>query len=372
MIYFDNAATTYPKPECVYEASSFALQNYAFNAGRGSYKSSRETFKMIEKTREKIGSFVGISKDKIVFTSSATESLNIIIYGLNLHEDDTVFVSPFEHNAIVRTLKNIGVKIEIIPFDKVTWNVNEKELNDLYLIKKPKATFLSHISNVTGFMLPYETIFSIAKKYNSITVLDCAQSFGIYNINIEKSDFIVFAGHKSLYSIFGIAGFLAVTDVELKKYKVGGTGSDSLNPEMPDFIPSKYEAGSMNSIGIYTINKSLEYLMQKNYSLIEDELTAYLLKELRKINKIIIYLPKLYYSHGIVSFNVSGFTADEIGEILSEEYDICVRTGYHCAPFVHDFISSKPFNGTIRVSVGIFNTRDEIDKLIESIKEIAL
>ena len=372
MIYFDNAATTYPKPQCVYDAMDIAMKQYAFNAGRGSYQSSRNTFDMIEETRQKIASLIDESGNKVVFTSSATESFNNILYGLNLSSNDSVFVSPFEHNAVIRTLHNLGVKIVIIPFKKDTWELSEEELNDLYVIKKPKATIISHISNVTGYELPYKKIFDIAKRYNSITVLDCAQSYGIYSIEKTNADFLIFAGHKSLYAMFGVAGYINISGWDLSTYKVGGTGSDSLNPNMPNDSPAKYEAGSPNSISIFSVNSSIEYLKTEDFAKKEDNLVKYLLDGLSKIPQVHIYLPAGYISRGIVSFNVEGFSSDEIGAILSEDYDICVRTGYHCAPFIHDIIDSKSFNGTVRVSLGIFNTISELDKLIHAIKEILL
>ena len=155
MIYFDNAATTFPKPKEVYEGINYALKNFSFNAGRGSYKEAKNTFDMIEQTRGKLSSLVSCDKNKVIFTSSATESLNNIIYGLMLSEGDTVFVSPFEHNAVIRTLYTKKVNIEIIPFDKKTWSLKKEEFNDLLYLKRPKAVIISHVSNVTGFMLPH-------------------------------------------------------------------------------------------------------------------------------------------------------------------------------------------------------------------------
>lgn len=370
MIYLDNAATTYPKPECVCVAVNDGMRQYSFNAGRGTYRAAKKTFEMIEATREKVAALVNDEGDKVVFTSSATESLNNILYGLNLNDGDCVFVSPFEHNAVLRTLHNIGVSIEVMPFDKQTWDIKENELHDLYILKKPKATVISHISNVTGYELPYEKIFSFAKAHNSVTILDCAQSFGIYAINKTNVDLIVFAGHKSLYSVFGVAGYINLSAVSLSVYKVGGTGSDSLNLSMPDTLPSRYEAGSLNSVAIYALNKSIDYLKTENFADKKMSLTKYLIGHLSAIQGVHIYLPKNYISCGIVSFSADGFSSDEVGNILSEDYSICVRTGYHCAPFIHDFIDSTKYNGTIRVSLGIFNTIQEIDLLIKALKEI--
>lgn len=369
MIYFDNAATTFPKPQCVYDAINEGMKKYSFNAGRGSYKEANETYKMIEKTREKLAFLVDADKNNVIFTSSATESINNIIYGLDLKPNDNVYVSPFEHNAIVRTLYNCKVNIIILPFDKKTWELDEEKANAMMIMNKPKAVIISHISNVTGFMLPYEKIFKISKKYGSVNVLDSAQGFGIYKVNKNNVDFVVFAGHKSLYAMFGIAGYINITGYELKKYKVGGTGSDSLNPNMPDNSPLKYEAGSMNSVGIYSIFTSIDFINNNKFDIIKSELTQYLIKELKKIKKIHLYLPEGYNPFGIVSFNVEGYTSDEVGVILANEFDICVRTGYHCAPFVHNFIESDEYFGTVRVSFSGFNKIEEIDFLVDSLND---
>jgi selenocysteine lyase/cysteine desulfurase len=260
--------------------------------------------------------------------------------------------------------------IKLIPFNNNDWQLNSPEYNDMLVVENPKAIIISHISNVTGYELPYDEIFSKAKKYDIVTVLDSAQGFGTDYVNTKHVDYLVFAGHKALYSVFGVAGIIAFTDQKLIISKAGGTGSDSLNPNMPDELPNRLEAGSLNSVAIYALNKSIDFINNSNFSNIKQKLTTYLLDELRKIKNVIIYCPQNVITKGIVSFNIEGFTSDEIGKILSSKYDICVRTGYHCAPYVHDFIGDKKFAGCVRVSFSGFNTISEIDTLIQAIKEI--
>lgn len=368
MIYFDNAATTFPKPQCVYVDINIAMQVYAFNSGRGTYKQAQDTYKMIEETRELIANVMWEKKERVIFTSSATESINNIIYGLDLIETDCVFVSQFEHNAVMRTLKNLNIKFEIIPFDSKTWDVDLATLDNMLISKKPKAIIISQVSNITGYELPYEEIFKLGKRNQTINILDSSQSFGICNINKDNTDFVVFAGHKSLYAMFGIAGYINIRNIKLKLMKAGGTGSDSLNLDMPFDVPMRYEAGSMNSIGIYSIYSALNYLKKIDAKSIIDELTNYLISELTRVPKAIVYLPCSKKSHGIVSLNISGYMANEIGEILSNDYDICVRSGFHCCPFAHTFLGSIKYGGTVRVSLGIFNTKKEIDTLIEVLR----
>lgn len=370
MIYFDNAATTYPKPDCVYEAINTAMKKYAFNAGRGEYNEASNTFKMIENTRQKLADVIGGYKEQVIFTSSATESLNNIFYGLDLKEGDNVYISPFEHNAVVRPLHSLKVNMLFIPFDKETWKLDINKLNDMFLLEKPKAIVISHISNVTGFELPYSEIFSCGKKYNSINILDSAQGFGIYTIDKTNCDYIVFAGHKSLYAMLGIAGYFKLSDIPQKTIKIGGTGSDSLNINMPEQLPYKYEAGSLNSIGIYSINCALDFLKKSNFAVIKHELTEYCINKLKVLDNIEIYLPNNYISNGIVSFNVRGYTSDEVGTILRKEFGICVRTGFHCSPYIHDFINSKKYSGTVRVSFSGFNSKVEIDRMIDALGKL--
>lgn len=375
MIYLDNAATTFPKPEEVYLALDKANREYGFNSGRGSYKKAKEISKIIDETREGIGAFVGINKDKVIFSTSATEALNIIIFGLDWKEGDNVYVSPFEHNSILRPLEEIrkryNINIEVIPFDKESWEISEN-IEDVFALKKPKCIFCSAKSNVTGYELPYKSIFELGKNYNSINILDGSQSFGVdKNITAENVDFIVFAGHKSLYSSFGIAGFIDCNNTKLKKFLFGGTGSDSLNLDMPDDLPTKYEAGSKNIVAIYGLNESIKWIKKNNINEKEKMLFSYFCDKIKNNKKIITYLPKdTQNCTGIISINIVGYTADEVGAILDEEFDICVRTGYHCSPLIHDFIGSKDYYGTVRISFNYFNTTDEIDKLIEALNTL--
>lgn len=374
MIYLDNAATTFPKPECVYEALDNANRNYGFNSGRGGYKKAKEVSKIIDNTRELLSEYVETDKENVIFMPSSTISLNAIIFGLNWKEGDYVFVSPFEHNAIMRPLEEIRKRykiiIEIIPFDNKTWKVSE-DLEDLFVLKKPKCIFCSARSNVTGYNLPYNEIFKVAKKYDAITVLDASQSFGVEEIDNNNLDFVVFAGHKSLYASFGIAGFINIHNLKLKNHIFGGTGSDSLNLNMPSDGTTRFEAGSMNIIAICGLNESLKWLKENNVKQKEKELFSYFCDKIETVRNAIVYLPENKNScSGIVSINIDGYTSEEVGIILDEEYHICVRTGYHCCPLIHDFIGSKKYEGTVRISMNYFNTEKDIDTLIEALKTL--
>ena len=375
MIYFDNAATTFPKPEGVYEALNNANRELAFNAGRGSYNKAKEASAKIDETRELLANIIKANKENVVFKTSATTALNNIILGLEWTSGDNVYISPFEHNSVIRPLeyikKKYNINVIVLPFSKKTWDL-EEDVYDMFALKKPKCIICSSISNVTGFKLPISEIFLEGKKYNSINVLDASQSYGVdRRIKKDNLDFVIFAGHKSLYASFGVAGFITLGNVRPKIIEFGGTGSDSLNPSMPLEMPTKYEAGSKNIVAISGLNESLKWLEKNDVEKKEEELTKYLYEKLSCVSKVIIYVPcDIKKCMGIISINVEGYSAEDVGAILDEEFDIAVRTGYHCAPYVHDFIGSREFNGTVRISMSYFNTFEEIDKLIEALKTL--
>lgn len=372
MIYFDNAATTYPKPECVYSALDFANRNLSFNAGRGSYPKAKEGIFVLNELRENIASFISTNYKNVTLLSSATEALNLIINGLDFNENSTVYISPFEHNAIIRPLhalqKKIGFEIVTLPFNKKTWKPDIGKISDLFALNKPSAVFISQISNVLGLKIDYKSIFEISKKYDALNILDASQGYGIVPINKDNTDFIVFAGHKSLYGPFGIAGFINLSGHELMIVKSGGNGSDTLNPEMPLHNFERYEAGSPNVPVAYGLLEAIKWIKNQDIFNHETELTKYAINKLSKIDKVNLFIPESTEDiFGIISISIDGYKADEIGQILSDEFDIMIRTGYHCSPLVHEFINSTNNGGTARISFSYFNSTKEIDSLVEAL-----
>lgn len=373
MIYLDNAATTYPKPKEVYEALDFAQKNLSFNAGRGTYKVARDCLQVLDDLRKEIANISGCDYSNVTLLSSATEALNLIINGLDLKEGMNVYITPFEHNAIIRPLynvqKTIGFKIHILPFDKRSWEPDITKIKNMFALNNPDIVFSSQISNVTGLLIDYSNIFTISKLYNATNVLDAAQGYGIVDVDKTNVDFVVFAGHKSLYGPFGIGGFINLSNSELKVVKSGGTGSDTLNHEMPKSKHLRYESGSPNVPAAYGALVGIRWVRQNNVKKHENELTNYLIDSLEPLKKIHVYMPankeKIF---GIVSISIEGYYADEIGNILNDEYDICIRTGYHCSPFVHEFINSTSNGGTARISISRFTSKDDIDCLIDALK----
>lgn len=380
MIYLDNAATTFPKPECVYDRVNIIQRTLSVNVGRGGYRAASEAMYIVDETRALLASFVGATDpDCIVFTPSATIAANEIIYGLEWDSYKTVYVTPFEHNAIARPLNKIseqyGAKIRLLPFDGQTQTLDIDALEQAFAMNPPDYVFLNHVSNVTGAIIPIKTIAEKAKKYSAVVVVDGSQSIGLLPINLIETDvdFLIFAGHKNLYSSWGIGGFITNTSYKLQPVLAGGTGSDSLNLKMDTTYPNGFELGSPNIIAIASLNESLKWLREVGINNIEEKkniLTQKLQTGLIKAGAI-VYLPSGEAKHtSVISFNVPGYEANEVGTILNEDFDIAVRTGFHCAPYIHELIGSLETHGTVRASVGYFNTEDDINALIAAVTDI--
>ena len=238
---------------------------------------------------------------------------------------------------------------------------------------KPEAVFCTHVSNVTGYILPVKEIFEESKQYDSVTILDSAQSMGLVEIrsNLIKADIIAFTGHKTLYGPLGIGGFINISGIPLDVFISGGTGSDSLNLEMPDGKESRYEASSCNIVAVAGLNAALKDIDPVFCKKREKELSDYLIDKLSSMKEIKVYLPGNRMQHvGIVSFAVGGLNSEDIGTILDEDFDIAVRTGYHCAPLIHKYLRDSGTLGTVRVGLGQFSMKDDIDKLIMGLREI--
>ncbi len=377
MIYLDNAATTFPKPESVYVAMDKANRELGINAGRGSYKLAREASELIADTKRRLRDLVHADIDSaVVFSPSITVALNQVIHGIGFNKNSIVYVSPYEHNAVARTIHNvskkIGFKVKLLPIDS-GYEIDLDKTKYEFSKEKPSVVICTHVSNVTGYILPIEEIFREAKKYEAICVLDSAQSLGLVPIDVRNInvDILAFAGHKTLYGPFGIGGFINVSGIELEEYITGGTGSDSLNLDMPNGMEAKYEASSCNIIAVAGLNAALTDICAEKCMVHERELTDYLINELQGNPKIKLFLPGNREQHvGIVSFIYENMNSDDVGMILDEDYDIAVRTGYHCAPYIHDYLKDKSTLGTVRVGIGQFSTKEDIDALVRALKEI--
>ena len=374
MAYFDNAATTYPKPECVYTFMDQFYRQNGGNAGRGHYSIAQSAGELILDTRKRLQELLHCPAKQVVFTPTATIALNIIIQGIIASGVKNVYISPFEHNAVTRTLHHYE-QIERISVTQLS--VTKDLKYDLEKIRyqfdavKPDLVIVSHASNTIGLVAPIEDIFSLAKKYDAYTLVDMAQSAGLIDCNIGLNciDFAVFAGHKTLYGPTGISGFVMEPSIKLPAVLFGGTGYESANQDMPESMPEKYEMGTLNVVGIAGFNASLKWIQEKTIetlALKEKENRGKLLEILNNYDFIRIvgnYESNEYV--GIVSCLIEGISSDSAGNIFDHQ-GISVRTGLHCAQLAHRFMGTYPA-GTIRFSVNYFTSEEDFEQLIEAL-----
>lgn len=385
-VYLDNAATTFPKPECVYKYMDEFYRQYGVNAGRSGYKLSMIANEVIQETRKELCGLVGIEDaNKVIFTPSATIAMNQVLNGLDWTTIKNVYISPFEHNAVARTLyylsKIYSFEVNFLDFNPNTFEIDTKKLMPKLVNSKPDLVCISHISNVTGYILPVEQLLEMIDSVGSdpIIVLDCAQSLGLINIDLSKLniDYAIFAGHKTLYGPFGIAGIINNSKkVKLREFIVGGTGSDSTNLEMPKEEPNMYEAGSYNVQAIAGLNAAIKWIKDIKVDTLykkEMELTNYLIDELEKLNDYVdLYLPKDMDRHiGILAFTLrdyNKYTPNQVADILDREFDICVRAGHHCSPYISNFFNVD--DGFVRLSLSYFNSKNDIDIFTAALEDI--
>jgi len=379
-IYLDNAATSFPKPESVYKAVSDTLRKYGSSPGRGGHKMSIQTERLIFETREKIASFFNIpNSSNVIFTFNVTMGINLALKGF-LKAGDHVLTSSMEHNAVMRPLKRLenpplgGISKTIVQCSKEGF-LNPKDI-EKEIKPNTKLIVITHASNVTGTILPIREVGEIAREKGIAFFVDAAQSAGLLPIDVQRDniDMLGCTGHKSLFGPQG-TGFLYIKDgLDIKPLIEGGTGSNSESDEMPDFFPDKFQAGTLNTPGIAGLGAGIEFIQKeglKNIRAKELHLTTEIMNGLKNIKGV-----KLYGSLNpldrvaVVSFNIEGKDPADVGNILNEKYDIMSRVGLHCAPNAHRTIGTFP-EGTVRVSVGYFNTEGDIDKLIKAVRDIA-
>lgn len=377
MAYFDNAATTFPKPECVYAQMDAFYRNNGGNAGRGEYTLASSARGLIDETRKLILELLHAPMRQVVFTPSSTLALNMILQGLVLKGVQNVYISPFEHNAVTRVLHAFQKSGKI---DVCTLTVRSDLGYDLERIRyqfeeiRPDLVVVSHASNVIGLIAPVEEIFAEAKRFGAVTVVDMAQTAGLVDLNVglETIDFAVFAGHKTLMGPTGISGFVMKPDFELPPVLFGGTGYDSANQDMPESLPEKYEMGTLNIVGVAGLNASLKWILKRGVERLfaeEQEKRERLIQLLSRYEfiKLIGVKPGLKYV-GIVSALIDGISSDSAGGIFSER-GIAVRTGLQCAPKAHQFLGTFPA-GTVRFSVNTLTTEEDFVELEDALSDI--
>lgn len=377
MAYFDNAATTYPKPDRVYSFMDAFYRKCGGNVGRGDYGIAKSAGALVADTRTHLQELLHCPAKQVVFTPTATIALNIILQGLCMMGMKNFYISPFEHNAVTRTLHHFENTGEI---NVTQLAVTSDFRYDLEKIRyqfddcKPDVVVVSHASNVIGLIAPAAEIFELAKKYGSYTVLDMSQTAGLVDCDVGRTtfDFAVFAGHKTLYGPTGISGFVMKPEIQLPAVLFGGTGYDSANQNMPDSLPERYEMGTSNIAGIAGLNAALQWSQEIGLQKIfehEQQNRKKLLDILSQYDFITVVgnSPEQQYV-GIVSCLFEGISSDVAGNLLSKQ-GVSVRTGLHCAPLAHKFLGTYPA-GTIRFSVGYFASEDDYKALVEALDYI--
>jgi cysteine desulfurase family protein len=379
MAYFDNAATTYPKPECVYSFMDEFYRNHGGSAGRGNYALANSAKGVVEETRDLLKELLHCPAKQVIFTPTATIALNMIIQGVILMGVRNVYISPFEHNAVTRTLHCFEQSGQI---SVTVLSVSDSLQYDFPRIRyqfeglKPDLIIISHASNVIGLVSPVEEIFSLGKTYGAVTLVDMAQTAGLVDLDVglETVDFAVFAGHKTLMGPTGISGFIMNPDFELPPVLFGGTGYDSANQQMPDSMPERYEMGTLNIAGVAGLNAALKWIKSQSVSELFREEAKRRRRLIELLNaydfiKIIGNIEGRKYV-GIVSVLITGISSDSAGSIFAER-EISVRTGLQCAPKAHQFLGTYPA-GTIRFSVNSLTDDRDFKALRDALDDIAV
>lgn len=379
LIYLDNAATTFPKPEIVYQAMDSFYRQYGGNAGRGANPLARKASALVDETR--ILAQEWLNAPEVVFTPSATIALNTVIMGARLRAGDIVYTTPFEHNSVLRPLEHlrqtIGIEIKLIPFDKVTFVCDLDKLAKQFQLDKPSMVCVAQASNVTGYMPPVKQIIQHAKQANSdaVAIVDSAQVAGLKAIDMTSVDALIFSGHKSLYGPYGIAGIAFGTQWRPEPLMYGGTGTVSESIELPASGSSRFEAGSHNISAIAGLNASLKWLHEAERDTINSktkELTSLLISELASIPELTVYTPANLEQHSsVVSFTLDRILPQAVENALGAK-NIAVRAGLHCSPWVHQFMGTQSDGGTVRVSIGYFNSRDGIGTLKKVLQQLVI
>lgn len=376
-IYLDNAATSYPKPESVYEAVDHVQRQLGANPGRGAHRLAVEGQGVLALARKRLAELFAISEpDQIVFTKNATEALNLAIKGC-AGRGGHVVTTTLEHNSVMRPLSVLKARglqvtrVRVPPDGRLNLKALQRAIR-----RTTRLVVATHASNVTGALLPIAAIGALCRAKGVLFCVDAAQTAGVVDIDVGRDaiDLLACPGHKGLLSPQG-TGFLYVRPgIEVEPLMEGGTGSISEREVQPSFYPDRLQSGTPNTPGIAGLAAGVEYLLKTDLATIrrrEEELTGRLLEGLKGIRGLAVHGPKKTRGRvAVVSFTLKGTNPDEVGYILDEAFGIMVRTGLHCAPGTHKMLGTYP-EGTIRASPGPFSTPDHVDALLEAVGQVA-
>jgi cysteine desulfurase family protein len=379
LIYLDNGATSYPKPDEVYTFMDSFYRNFGVNPGRSGYDLCIETGAVVDATRKMLADlFNGNDPNRLCFSYNSTDALNLIIFGM-LQQGDHAITTTLEHNSVLRPLyhqnKFNKVEVDYVPFDTNGF-IDPEEIKQK-IKANTRLVIVNHASNVIGAVQPVEAIGRICREHDVPFAIDASQSAGKIPIDIEQMhiDVVAFTGHKSLLGPTGIGGLYVREEIEIRHTRAGGTGVRSAHRMHLDEYPYRLEYGTGNVVGIAGIHAGLKWIQEKGMDQIhhhEMKLTRMLRDGLREIDGILLYGQDELADHiAVLSFNVDGMEALNTGTLLDGEYNIACRTGLHCAPLVHEQLGTDKIGGTVRIGIGPFNTEEHIQTAIQAVAEIA-
>jgi cysteine desulfurase family protein len=380
LIYFDNAATSWPKPPGVAESMNYFIEKIGANPGRSGHQLAVDSSRIVFKAREKVNEFFhGPDPLRVVFQKNITEAINLVLKGL-LKPGDHAVTSSMEHNAVMRPLRALemcGVQVTAVPCDcegQLEPLLVEKALRD-----NTKLIVINHGSNVTGTLLPIAEIGCIARKHNRLFLVDTAQTAGAFPIDMQKMniDILTFTGHKSLLGPMGTGGLILGSEVNPSKIEPlirGGTGSRSEEEYQPEFLPDMFESGTQNAVGLAGLTEGIQFIQKTGVETIrkhEIDLITHLREGLDAISDVINYSPiNPNFQTGTLSFNILGMSPSEVGFKLDDEFGILSRVGLHCAPAAHKTVGTFP-DGSVRFGIGYFNSHEEVDYVINAVSKLA-
>ena len=380
LIYFDNAATAWPKPESVYTFMNDFYRSHGVNPGRSGYDLAMEAGSLLDRTRKRLTRFFGgdeDASDRLIFAYNVTDALNLIIPGL-LSRGDHVVTTNLEHNSVIRPVNHMvrdhGAEATFVPFDAQGF-IDPKEI-ERAMRPNTRVVIVNHGSNVIGTVQPIADIGRICRERGVTFVVDTAQTAGILPINMKAMniDVVAFTGHKALMGSTGIGGLCIRKHVEVRPVRSGGTGVRSLNPYHLDEYPWRLEYGTPNLVGIASLWAGQDWLDQSGMGTVcahEMNLIRRLVDGLRQIEGAKLYCCDSLENHlSTILMNIEGMDPGDVGVMLDVDYNIATRTGLHCAPLVHTQLGTAAGHGGVRFSVGAFNTEEDVDAAIAAVGEI--
>jgi len=380
VIYFDNAATSWPKPAAVKDAMVQFLEEVGANPGRAAHRRAVTAGRMVYETREAVAELFNAPDPlRVVFAANVTEAMNLALVGY-LRPGDHVITSAIEHNAVMRPLRELerrGVELTVVACAPD----GALDPGDVEAAARSNTVMvvLNHASNVVGTILPVQEVGEIARRRGLLLLVDAAQTGGAYPIDLvaDGIDLLGFTGHKSLHGPMGTGGLIVGERVDVKRLrplKRGGTGSNSELEKQPDFLPDKFESGTANAVGLAGLGAGVRWVLAEGVERIrahEAKLTQHMIDGLTAIDGVTVYggLTATRQT-ATVSFNVEGMMPSEVGLRLDEEHDIMCRVGLHCSPAAHRTIGTFP-DGTVRFGLSPLNTMSEVDSALAAVGELA-